>query len=170
MKLKTVAIAVMFLLICSGYTQTSELSRSVSPENFVMTLYREYISEYDKEYWFDNKQKLAIYFDNKLVESFMADEKCKEKSQEICNLDFDPVIDAQDLDNKYPVRYKVTKQVVNGKIRCLVVFENITKRTIIYEIKPKNGDWRITDIKYPDGRSLYRLLNGYVYKNMQNQK
>lgn len=165
MKFGTVAIAVMFLLISSGYTQSYELPKSVSPENFVKTFYREYIFEYDKEYWFDNRRKLTRYFDNKLVELFMADEECKEKSQDICHMDFDPVIDAQDLDNKYPVRYQITTQIVNGRVRCLVVFENITKRTIIYEMKQKNGEWRITDIKYPDGRSLYKLLNGYRYKN-----
>lgn len=158
MKGITLGITIMFLLINCACARSAESLRSASPEEFVLNLYREYVAEYDKVYWFDDKEKLLRYFDSNLTELLLQDEQCKEKFQEICKLDYDPIIDAQDLDFKYKVNFEAKAKVIDNIMRCEVVFENITKRLIVYELKQTENGWRIADIKYSDGRSLTRLL------------
>jgi hypothetical protein len=159
LRFQTFFIAVLFLILSSGYSQSANFAPADSPENFIRNLYREHLSQYDKVYWFDNEEKLSKYFDSNLTALFLRDEECKEKTQGICNLDFDPIIDAQDFDNKYPVSLEVKRLNSKSQTRCKVIFSNITKRTLIYELRQTKGGWRIVDIIYSNGQSLKKLLS-----------
>lgn len=159
MKCRSFFIAVLLLIFNSGYLHSADFDRLDSPENFIRSLYRDHLSQYDKKYWFDNKEKLSKYFDSTLTALFLRDEECKNKTQGICNLDFEPIIDAQDLDNKYPVSIEVKRLNYKSQTRCKVIFTNITKRTICYELRRTKLGWRVNDITYSNGQSLKKLLS-----------
>jgi hypothetical protein len=159
LRLQTLFIVVLFLIFSSGYSHSANLAPSDSPENFIQCLYRDHLSQYDIKYWFDNKEKLSKYFDSTLTALFLRDEECKNKTGGICNLDFDPIIDAQDLDNKYPVSIEVKRLNYKSQTRCKVIFTNITKRTICYELRRTKLGWRVSDITYSNGQSLKKLLS-----------
>jgi len=146
------------IIICS---QLSEISlAAATPESFIRDLYKNYLIQYDKEYWFDNEYKLLVYFDKNMTKLFLNDEKCKEETGEVCNLNFDPIISAQDLDNKYGVNYEI-KMVDSDSttIRCQVIFTNITTRTLIFELKKIENEFKIIDIIYSSGQSLKTILS-----------
>lgn len=159
MRVRTIFIAVLLLILSSGYPQSATLAPADSPENFIRSLYKYHLSQYDKNYWFDNKEKLSKYFDSTLIALLLHDEKCKNETHGICNLDFDPIIDAQDLDNKYPVSIEVKRLNYKSQTHCKVIFTNITKRTICYELRRTKLGWRVSDITYSNGQSLKKLLS-----------
>jgi hypothetical protein len=49
---------------------------------------------------FTKKESLAKYFDLQLTNLFIKDFECQKKEQGVCNLDFDPIYDAQDFDKQ----------------------------------------------------------------------
>ena len=157
--MKAAFIAILLIIFSAGYSFALDRV-SESPEHFIQRLYKEYLADYQQDkYWLDNKEKLLQYFDRNLNSLFLRDEKCKEKEQGICNLDFDPIIDAQDYDEKYPTNVDV--KVVNSEfpVKVKVVFTNMGPRTLIYEIKKTKKGWRISDIIYPEGKSLKEILS-----------
>lgn len=159
MRFQTIFIAVLLLILSSGCSQSATHGPADSPENFISSLYKYHLSQYDNKYWFDNKEKLSKYFDSNLTALFLRDDECKNKTQGICNLDFDPIIDAQDLDNKYPVSIEVKRLNYNSQTRCKVIFTNITKRTIFYVLRRTKLGWRVSDITYSNRQSLKKLLS-----------
>jgi hypothetical protein len=159
LRIRTIFIAVLLFILSSGYSQSATRGLADSPENFIRNLYKYHLSQYDKNYWFDNKEKLSKYFDSTLTALFLHDEECKERTQEICNLDFDPIIDAQDLDNNYPVNFKVKMLVCKSQTCCKVIFTNITKRILIYKLSRTKLGWKISDIIFSNGQSLKKLLS-----------
>jgi hypothetical protein len=103
------------------------------------------------------KENLNKYFDGDLVRLFLKDFECQKKSGGICNLDFDPIYDAQDMEAK-TTNLKVSKVKGQGE-QFAVTFTNIDTRTLIYTLKNTKEGWRISDIKYPQGPSLKEILS-----------
>ncbi|MGC2423962.1 MAG: DUF3828 domain-containing protein [Nitrospirota bacterium] len=162
MKYKIGFITICLLIFSVGASHAQDLK--VSPENFIRSLYKDYLKEYlsdtlHNKYWFDDGKKMSQYFDRKLTSLLLRDPGCAKKTHEICNLDFDPIIDAQDFDEKLPVSVVVTKMDSKFPVCVKVVFSNISPRTIIFELKQTEQGWRISDIIYSDGSSLVKMLS-----------
>jgi len=109
---------------------------------------------------FTKKESLAKYFDLQLTNLFIKDFECQKKEQGVCNLDFDPIYDAQDFD-KQTTGLKVTRLAGQPNV-FQVTFTNLGTRTLIYKLKKTSAGWRISDIKYPEGTSLKELLSSEV--------
>jgi hypothetical protein len=80
---------------------------------------------------------------------------------EVGALDFDPRYDAQDTDIK---KFSLRKSK-SGKDEAEVIasFENMGHKTeITYSLVLTKMGWKITSIKYADGRNLVGLLSGKV--------
>jgi len=78
---------------------------------------------------------------------------------EAAALDFDPLYDAQDTDIK---KFSLRKSK-SGKDAAEVIasFENMGSKTeITYSLVLTRMGWRISNIKYADGRNLVGLLSG----------
>lgn len=129
-------------------------------ETLIRKLYKEYLPQYVKnEYWFDKPNTLEKYFGPRLISLFLRDERCKARTHEICNLDFDPIIAAQDFDEKYPYSLEIEKLTQPGPPRYQITFSNLGARTMIYEFTRTKNGWRIADIRYADGPSLRTILS-----------
>jgi|SRR5215469_10370804 len=128
-----------------------------SPEDFIRALYHFHQPGKDTPDWFADKQTLSKYFDKELTALFIKDDECVKREQGVCNLDFDPIYDAQDFD----------KETTNLQIAAVegqpdsfnVTFTNLGTRTLVYKLTNTPGGWRISDIKYSEGPSLKEILS-----------
>ncbi len=126
-----------------------------SPEMLLQTLYANHKPQDEKGIDFEDEAALTRYFTPELTALFLKDAACKEKSQELCNLDFDPVFAAQDFDAQ-PLDLAVEKQ---SETRYKVTFTNLTRRSLIYDLRNTEAGWRVDDITYPEGHALKALLS-----------
>ena len=78
---------------------------------------------------------------------------------EVGAFDFDPLYDAQDFEIK---NFALRKSKSEKEIAEVVAsFENMGSKTeITYSLVLTKGGWKISDIKYKDGRHLVGLLGG----------
>ena len=81
--------------VCFG-----EDTKKSSPEEFIRSLYQFHQPGKDTPDWFGDKQTLSTYFDKELTSLFLKNAECEKREQGVCNLDFDPVYEAQDFDEK----------------------------------------------------------------------
>jgi len=103
------------------------------------------------------KAALARYLDDELVALVMADRACSEKKQEVCNLDFAPIWDSQDMvgttvtiaEGKDPSRVQVELRIAPKTVRRLT-----------YVMVKTPAGWRVHDIEYDSHESLVKMLKG----------
>lgn len=132
-------------------------TKNSSPEDFLRSLYRFHQPWTEQRSWFDNKQTLSKYFDKELTALFIKDDECKKREQGICNLDFDPIYDAQDFE-KETTNLQIAAKVGQSEL-FNVTFTNLGTRTLVYRLTNTPSGWRISDIKYPEEPSLKEILS-----------
>src|SRR5262245_15408984 len=103
-----------------------------------------------------SKAAMARYLDDELVALVMADRECSQRKQEVCNLDFAPIWDSQDM-------IGVTVSIAPGKSadRVLVQLKFPPKnevRKLTFVMKKTPGGWRVHDIEYDGHESLVAML------------
>ena len=128
-----------------------------SPEDFIRSLYRFHQPGKETPDWFGDKRTLSKYFDKELTALFLKNAECEKREQGVCNLDFDPIYDAQDFD-KETTNLQIA--AVSGEAESFTVtFTNLGTRTLVYRLAKTPSGWRISDIKYPEGPSLKEILS-----------
>jgi hypothetical protein len=132
-------------------------TKTSSPEDFIRSLYHFHQPGKETPDWFGDKQTLSKYFDKELTALFLKDDECAKREQGVCNLDFDPIYDAQDFE-KETTNLQITA-VVGQPDLFNVTFTNIGTRTLVYRLTNTPSGWRISDIKYPEGSSLKEILS-----------
>jgi hypothetical protein len=131
-------------------------TKKSSPEDFIRSLYRFHQPWRNQSDWFGDKRTLSKYFDKELTALFIKDAECEKREQGVCNLDFDPIYDAQDFERTTNLQIAaVTDQADLFK----VTFTNLGTRTLVYRLTNTPSGWRISDIKYSDGPSLKEILS-----------
>jgi hypothetical protein len=152
---------VLYAIILAVVLSANSSLAAESPEDFLRGLYKMHIGRFKMNiHWFDKKKDVEKYFDTELSSLFLKDEQCKKKTREICNLDFDPILAAQDFDEKGKLNLKVQKLPERTKEKYKVTFNNMGTTTLVYELKQTSGGWRITDIIYSEGSPLRKILSG----------
>jgi hypothetical protein len=132
-------------------------TKKTSPEDFIRSVYRFHQPGKDTPDWFGNKRTLSKYFDKELTALFIKDAECVKREQGVCNLDFDPIYDAQDFE-KETTNLQIT--AVAGQPDLFnVTLTNLGTRTLVYKLTNTPSGWRISDIKYPEGPSLKEILS-----------
>ena len=131
-------------------------TKKSSPEDFLGSLYRFHQPWTEQRGWWDNKQTLSKYFDKELTALFLKDAECQKREQGVCNLDFDPIYDAQDFEKT--TNLQITA-VAGQPDLFKVTFTNLGTRTLVYKLTNTPSGWRISDIKYAEGPSLKEALS-----------
>ena len=101
------------------------------PESILRSLYADHQPQYGREVDFENQRQLGRYFTPELTALFLKDAECRERTKEICNLDFDPVFAAQDYDQQ-PLNLLI-EQV--GQRRFKVTYTNINRRSQEFDVE-----------------------------------
>jgi hypothetical protein len=131
-------------------------TKKSSPEDFIRSLYRFHQPWRNQSDWFGDKRTLSKYFDNELTTLFIKDAECEKREQGVCNLDFDPIYDAQDFEKTTNLQIAA---VADQPDLFKVTFTNLGTRTLVYRLTNTPSGWRISDIKYSDGPSLKEILS-----------
>lgn len=131
-------------------------TKKSSPEDFIRSLYRFHQPWRNQSDWFGDKRTLSKYFDKELTALFIKDAECEKREQGVCNLDFDPIYDAQDFERTTDLQIAA---VADQPDLFKVTFTNLGTRTLVYRLTNTPSGWRISDIKYSDGPSLKEILS-----------
>jgi len=153
----TFRYAVLISLVFTSAACFGGDTKKSSPEDFIRSLYDFHQPGKDTPDWFGDEQTLSKYFDKELTALFMKDAECAKREQGVCNLEFDPIYDAQDFEEK-TTNLQITA-VAGQPDSFKVTFTNLGPRTLVYRLTNTPGGWRISDIKYAEGPSLKELLS-----------
>lgn len=150
-------LGLLLLLPVTALAQRSDSSRAIDT---VVQLYKDFAWETLLEEPLSQpglidqpRSVLARYFDDSLTTLILADRACVARKRAICNLDFLPLWDAQDIGARgIKVLATPDPSVVHVQIR----YSRPVR--LVYQLRPGPSGWRIHDIKSPDW-SLLALLS-----------
>jgi len=153
-------VRLLLLLILSVLVAANSIAADLSPKDLVTQLYQAHRSKHDP---LDQTQLLSRYFDADLLKLYLKDKR--EAKGEVGRLDGDPLYNAQDLEIK---DFSISAPEMVGRpnrtgmeTRVTVRFKNTGKPTrVVYVLRRTANEWRISDIRYNDGSSLQKILQG----------
>jgi len=158
--MKRSLILTLILIALASQQLTAETAKSVaqsSPEGLVADLYK--LDEKKQSPFSQTKDHGLVtrYFSERLAQLIWKD-AVKSKG-EVGALDADPLYDAQDFDiKKFSLRKSKSEK---DSAEVIASFENMGHQTeITFSLVLTKTGWRISDIKYADGRHLVGLLGG----------
>lgn len=124
-------------------------------------LYRDHAAERGPFFQTDSRELLDKYFEPSLADLIWKD--TVDAQGEIGALDFDPLYAAQDFE---PKNLTVGAAQVNGaQARVPVSFDSFgEKRQLTYVLALVRGTWKISDIRYPEGRTLRAIYEANAGK------
>jgi uncharacterized protein DUF3828 len=144
----------LFVLLLSLLTAAISSAADLSAKDLVAQLYQAHGSKHDP---LDETQLLGRYFDAALLKLYLKDKR--EAKGEVGRLDGDPLYNAQDIQIK---DFSVSApESAGGETRVTVHFKNLGQPArLIYVLSRTSEGWRISDIRYDDGSSLKKILQG----------
>ena len=144
----------LLLLLVSVLTAAISIAGDLSPKDLVVQFYQAHRSKHDP---LDDTALLGRYFDSALVKLYLRDRL--EAKGEVGRLDGDPLYNAQDMEIK---DLSVSApEMAGGEARVTVTFKNFGKPTrVVYMLGRTANGWKISDIRYDDGSSLKKILEG----------
>jgi len=101
------------------------------------------------------KASLARYLDDALVALVLADRECSTRKQEVCNLDFAPIWDSQDM---VGTTVKITPGKDPSRVQVELRFPPKEVRRLTYVMAKTPAGWRVHDIEYGSHESLVKML------------
>lgn len=148
--MKTILLALLPVAVLAA-------SPGSSPQALITAIYTSHQPWKHHLIAFDKKQELAKYFDSELTELFLKEEECKKRTQELCNIESDPVYCQQDFAESLK---DLSVTLMPGQPnKYTVSFFNIAKRTVVYSMKETSAGWRVSDIQCEEGPSLKQQLS-----------
>ncbi|MBV8215039.1 MAG: DUF3828 domain-containing protein [Verrucomicrobia bacterium] len=151
---KLIVVTLSLFTLCVVWADTS-LSATSSPEKVVTDLYKAHKGKADPLVYPASKKLLGAYFEKGLLSLYLKDQT--ESKGEVGKVDSDPLYDAQDFDIKDFSIVLVAEQKDSAEVAAS--FKNMgTAEKIVFSLVNTAQGWRITDIKYSDGRTLKDIL------------
>ena len=151
---KLIVVTVFFFNLCGVWAEAS-LPAATSPKTVVTELYSAHKRKTDPLQYPASKKLLGAYFEKSLLSLYLKDQS--ESQGEVGKLDFDPLYDAQDFEIKDFSVVLVAEQKDSAEVAT--TFKNMgTNEKIVFLLSNTAQGWRITDIKYSDGRTLQGIL------------
>ena len=149
-----IVVTMLLFNLCGVRAETS-LPAATSPRTVVADLYKAHSGKPDPLQYPASKKLLGAYFEKGLLALFLKDQSGSKG--EVGKLDFDPLYAAQDLEIKDFVVVLISQEKDSAEV--VASFKNIgTFQKIVFLLSNTAQGWRISDIKYPDGRTLKGIL------------
>ena len=144
----------MLVLLLTVLAAAISTAGDLPPKDVVAQLYQAHNSKHDP---LDETALLGRYFDPALLQLYLKDKR--EAKGEVGRLDGDPLYNAQDMEIK---DFSISApEMAGGKARLTVNFKNFGKPTrVVYMLSRTANSWKISDIRYDDGSSLKKILEG----------
>ena len=138
-------------------TVAEQSKNQTPPDTLVADLYKQHDKKHGPFYQTKDRALVDKYFDKSTADLIWKD--AVNSKGEVGALDADPLYDAQDTGIK---NFTVGQpKYEDGRAEVTVSFKNFgQKQKIIFLLVSKDGAWKISDIKYADGRTLTGMLKG----------
>jgi len=149
-----IVATILIFNLCGVRAETS-LPAATPSTQVITDLYSAHGGKADPLQYPASKKLLGAYFEKGLLSLFLKDQS--ESKGEVGKLDFDPLYAAQDFEIKDFSVVPVDQQKDSAEVAAS--FKNMgTSEKIVFFLSNTAQGWRITDIKYSDGRTLKGIL------------
>ena len=151
-----IIVLAAILALVAGFASAQPGSSNLDAgKELVAQLYKEHSGKSDPLQYPASKKLLPNYFYKPLLDLYLKDQE--DSKGEVGKIDFDPLYNAQDFE------ISAFKLVVlpnkKGSAYVAARFKNIgVDQEIIFALQRTKMGWRIADIQYQDGRSLWKIL------------
>lgn len=134
------------------------------PEAIVRAVYGEYLQS--RETSEGDLAKIRHYASRSLATAIDKENRCVERSHEICAIDWDVLVDAQDRDVLTDFKVDALARTGGRSVRaCFKVFRNDKTPTCVsFSFIQENGAWKIDDVKDSGSGSLKQVIKEYYLK------
>lgn len=161
MKIKNLPYAALLVVTlcycCLVLVGAQSVRRADSADAVVRELYRVHSSGNGSVFEGRSRRQLDRFFSRDLADQIW--KELTTHSDEVGNLDFDPLYNAQEI---LVSRFQVGKPSVEGDRAAVPVsFNNAGRLTKInFRLRYDGGAWKIENLVYDDGSDLVKILNG----------
>jgi len=146
----------MFLLAPAVWLAPISAQAGSDPENVIKALYRAHQPWDGKQLSFDNPKTLSKYFGKELTSLFLRNAEIEKAcpTGELCGIDFDPFINAQDFEDHLHFVLRIEHESPSSANLYAAHFklfnDDKSDQVVVFKLAKFKADWRITDIIYPD--------------------
>ncbi len=153
-----IIVLAAILALVAGFASAQPASSNLDTgKELVAQLYKEHSGKSDPLQYPLSKKLLPNYFYKPLLDLYLRDQE--DSKGEVGKIDFDPLYNAQDFEiSDFKVVVLPNKK---GSGYVAARFKNMgVDQEIIFALQRTKMGWRIADIQYKDGRSLWKILKG----------
>ena len=143
---------------------SSAVASDDDQEKVIRALYAAHRPWEHKELNLGDRVVLSKYFSPELTELFLKNAKLERDCPEgdLCGLDFDPILGAQDFDDNLNFKLRITKTTPaqTGRFEAHFKLFNQEKaeQVIVFQLVQLKDGWRIDDIIYPDDNASLKAV------------
>jgi len=162
MQHKTLVIALLTLVV-SSVVATGE-----DPEEVIRAIYKAHRPWEHKELNLGSRAMLSKYFSPELTKLFLKNAQVERDCPkgDLCGLEFDPILGAQDYDDHLDFKLNITEATPpqTGRFEARFKLHNgetpEQEQVLVFQVVQMKNGWRIDDIIYPhyDNTSLKAVL------------
>src|ERR1700757_1205628 len=152
---------------------SSAVAAGNGPEEVIRTLYKAHRPWERKELNLGNRAVLSKYFSPELTKLFLKNAQLERDCPEgeLCGLDFDPILGAQDFDDHLNFQLHITEatppQTGRFEARFKLFNEDKQEQVVVFQLVQLKNGWRIDDIIYPnDNASLKAVITALVTESL----
>jgi Protein of unknown function (DUF3828) len=152
---------------------SSAVAAGNGPEEVIRTLYKAHRPWERKELNLGNRAALSKYFSPELTKLFLKNAQLERDCPEgeLCGLDFDPILGAQDFDDHLNFQLHITEatppQTGRFEARFKLFNEDKQEQVVVFQLVQLKNGWRIDDIIYPnDNASLKAVITALVNESL----
>jgi hypothetical protein len=145
----------------------------ITAADLVRTLYKAHRPWEHKELNLGNRAVLSKYFSPELTKLFLKNAQLERDCPEgeLCGLDFDPILGAQDFDDHLNFQLHITEatppQTGRFEARFKLFNEDKQEQVVVFQLVQLKNGWRIDDIIYPnDNASLKAVITALVNESL----
>jgi hypothetical protein len=171
-KLKALVLALLTVVASSA------VAAGDRPEQVIRALYKAHRPWEHKELNLGNRAVLSKYFSPELTKLFLRNAQLERDCPEgdLCGIDFDPILGAQDFDDHLNFKLQITEatppQTGRFEARFKLFNEDKAEEVVVFQLVQSKNGWRIDDIIYPDAdnASLKAVLTALVDEAVQSKE
>ena len=138
---------------------SSAVAAEDGPVEVIRALYKAHRPWDHKELNLRNRAVLSKYFSPELTKLFLKNAQVERDCPkgDLCGLDFDPIVGAQDFDEHLNFKLRITeatpRQTGRFEARFKLFNEDKAEQVVVFQLVQLKNGWRIDDIIYPDANN-----------------
>lgn len=152
--MKNLCFIILFFCF-SGCANAKEVQCFNQSENLIKKIYEKFPIGGENNIENSDEKTLNSFFSKDLSSLIYKDKKCREKFDGICNIDFNILINQQDVPNDKG--YKIL-QVTNNLVTVKIEYPQFSE-FVNYMIDNSSNCKKIKNINYDDGTDLRKILS-----------